>query len=97
PVACDIAAIAPKVTSLVSMMVIANGDAFRAGDGVTGRTVAFGEAVLTVVPAGAATQADGAGGAVAELSLPLGIAHGLHARPAAQLANAAKAHAGSVT
>ncbi len=94
----DIAAIKPRVTSMVSMMVIANGDAFSVASMVNGRDVAFGEPVMTVKPAGAVTEAEAAtGGDVAELSLPLAIAHGLHARPAAVLAVAAKAHAGAVT
>lgn len=94
----DIAAVKPRVTSMVSMMVIANGDAFSVSSMATGRDVTFGEPVMTVAPAGAAMDAAAAtGGEVAELSLPLAIAHGLHARPAAVLAAAAKAHAGAVT
>jgi phosphocarrier protein FPr len=93
----DIAAIAPKVTSMVSMMVVANGDAFRVAWRVAGREVSLGEPVMTVEPAGGAAAAGVAAGEVAELALPLAIAHGLHARPAAVLATAAKAHAGTVT
>lgn len=94
----DIAAIAPKVTSMVSMMVVANGEAFRVASSETGKAVSFGDPVMTVAAIGAADAAAAtAAGPSASLTLPLMIAHGLHARPAAQLANAAKAHGGSVT
>ncbi|WP_370676604.1 phosphoenolpyruvate--protein phosphotransferase [Pleomorphomonas sp. PLEO] len=93
----DIAAIAPKVTSMVSMMVVANGDAFSILSAVTSGNVAFGEPVMTIEPVGGKVADTVAEDEVAELSLPLSIAHGLHARPAAVLANAAKAHAGPVT
>jgi phosphocarrier protein FPr len=94
----DMAAIAPKVTSLVSMMVVANGDAFRVTPVRTDGAVTYGAAVATVSPVGAEAETAAApAGEGVTLTLPLKIAHGLHARPAAQLANAAKAHAGSVT
>ncbi|MBS1166118.1 MAG: phosphoenolpyruvate-protein phosphotransferase [Proteobacteria bacterium] len=93
----DIATITPKVTSMVSMMVVANGEAFTVISTVTGREVDFGEPVMTIEPAGGQATVTITDGEVAELSLPLAIAHGLHARPAAVLANAAKAHVGPVT
>lgn len=94
----DIATIKPKVTSMVSMMVVANGDAYTVLSATTDGNVGFGEPVMTVEPTGGSASGDAtAYGEVAKLSLPLAIAHGLHARPAAVLANAAKAHAGPVT
>jgi phosphocarrier protein FPr len=95
----DIAAIRPKVPSLVSMIVIANGDAFRVAgiDAVIGADIGFGAPLLTIAPAGAEAATGADASEAAELSLDLLIAHGLHARPAAVLANAAKAHAGSVS
>lgn len=96
-VSFDIAAIKPNVTSMVSMMVVANGDAFSVVSTVTGLDVAFGESVMTVEPMGNRSADAASDGQVVELSLPLSIAHGLHARPAAVFANAAKAHVGAVT
>ncbi|MCM5554292.1 phosphoenolpyruvate--protein phosphotransferase [Pleomorphomonas sp. NRK KF1] len=96
-VSFDIAAIKPNVTSMVSMMVVANGEAFSVVSTATGRDVAFGEPVMTVEPVDNRSAEAAGDGEVVELSLPLSIAHGLHARPAAVLANAAKAHGGAVT
>lgn len=93
----DIAAIRPQVTSMVSMMVVANGEAFSVVSTVTGRDVGFGEPVMVIEPVNDRSADAVADGEMAELSLPLAIAHGLHARPAAVLANAAKAHVGAVT
>jgi phosphocarrier protein FPr len=93
----DIAGITPKVTSMVSMMVVANGDTFTVTPVMTEGAVTYGAVVATVQPAGAAAETAAPAGQGVTLTMPLMIAHGLHARPAAQLANAAKAHAGSVT
>ncbi len=97
-IAFDMDAIRPNVPSLVSMMVVANGDDFIVGDQVAGRDVGFGDAIMSVTPKGSDASADTTGGENAvDISVPLKIAHGLHARPAATLANAAKANAGAVT
>jgi phosphocarrier protein FPr len=96
-VSFDIAAIKPNATSMVSMIVVANGDAFSVISSVTGRDVIFGEPVMAIEPVENRSADTVAAGRVAELSLTLSIAHGLHARPAAVFANAAKAHAGAVT
>lgn len=97
----DIAAIRPKVTSMVSMIVVANGDAFSVSHDVKGGKVHFGDPLLTLTSTGAVASActgsAESGGGVATLSVILRIAYGLHARPAAQLAHAARSHAGAVT
>lgn len=93
----DIATIRPQVTSMVSMMVVANSEAFSVVSTVIGRDVGFGEPVMVIEPVNDQSADAVADGEMAELSLPLAIAHGLHARPAAVLANAAKAHVGAVT
>lgn len=93
----DLAAIRPKVASMISMIVVANGDAFKVSHAVTGRMVRFGDPILTLASTDAVACAEAGAGDVATLSVVLRIAHGLHARPAAQLAHAAKAHVGPVT
>ncbi|WP_237153856.1 phosphoenolpyruvate--protein phosphotransferase [Oryzibacter oryziterrae] len=96
-VSFDIAAVRPKVPSLISMVIITNGDAFKILAATTSGTLSFGDAALTLVSTGtAAAGADDVSDSVS-LSVALRIPHGLHARPAAQLANAAKTHGGSVT
>ena len=97
-IAFDMDAIRPNVPSLVSMMVVANGDDFTVSDQVAGRDVGFGDEVMSVTPKGGDASAETKDGENAvDISVPLKIAHGLHARPAATLANAAKANAGAVT
>ncbi|SCM76352.1 Multiphosphoryl transfer protein (Includes: Phosphoenolpyruvate-protein phosphotransferase; Phosphocarrier protein HPr; Fructose-specific phosphotransferase enzyme IIA component) [uncultured Pleomorphomonas sp.] len=92
----DLPAMRPKVASMVSMMVVANGEAFGVASVVTDRPVGFGDPIMTVAAVGDTVGISANSSEAAEFSLPLKIAHGLHARPAAQFANAAKAHAGAV-
>jgi phosphocarrier protein FPr len=96
-IAFDIAAIRPKVPSMVSMVIVSNGDAFRIVHANSQGHLGFGDVALALEPVNTSTVADHGGSESVALSVVLRIPHGLHARPAAQLANAAKAHAGSVT
>ncbi|OYD80145.1 phosphoenolpyruvate--protein phosphotransferase (plasmid) [Azospirillum brasilense] len=89
-----------RARSLVSMMVVVNGERYSVDGRRTDREVAVGEPVMEVHGGDTATGApedagDGAG--TERRAVRLRIAHGLHARPAAALANAAKAHAGPVS
>jgi multiphosphoryl transfer protein len=93
----DLKAVRAKASSPVSMMVLANGDAFRVVSARTGRPVESGEPVMTIEPVATTANAASSGGESAEISVELRIAHGLHARPAAALAAAAKDHPGPVT
>lgn len=96
-VSFDIAAIRPKVPSLISMVIVTNGDAFKIVSATTAGTLGFGDAALTLVPTGSGADVAGEASDSASLSAALRMAYGLHARPAAQLANAAKTHPGPVT
>ncbi len=96
-VAFDIAAIKPKVPSLISMVIVTNGDSFKIVTANSSGHIGFGDVALTVIPANGASEESADAQDVASLSAVLRIPHGLHARPAAQLVMAAKAHAGSVT
>ena len=99
-VSFDIAAIRPKVSSMVSMIVVANGDAFGVAQLVTNGKVNFGDPLLNVLPNGQAAvvkAVDGGISTAATFTVLLRLAYGLHARPAAQLAHAARLHAGPVT
>lgn len=99
----DINVLASRARSLVSMMVVVNGDSFQVGDCATGRSVEIGDRIMTVIggtlaadSSPAAADAVPADAPTAEGQVQLCIAQGLHARPAAALANAAKAHPGAV-
>ncbi|MEF2074577.1 phosphoenolpyruvate--protein phosphotransferase [Consotaella aegiceratis] len=96
-VSFDIARIRLQVTSMISMMVVANSDVFQAGSVATDGKVSFGDPILTIEAVNETDSAPENGDEAAELTVPLLIAHGLHARPAALLADAAKAHVGQVT
>jgi phosphocarrier protein FPr len=93
----DIAAVRPKVPSLISMVIVTNGDAFKILEATTTGSLRFGDAALTLVPKETLAAGTDQVSDSVSLSVVLRIPHGLHARPAARLANAAKAHAGTVT
>ncbi|KAA0579939.1 phosphoenolpyruvate--protein phosphotransferase [Azospirillum sp. Sh1] len=99
----DMDLVGSRAQSLVSMMVVVN-DGYTVDGQSVNREIAAGDAAMTIhggsgadaapTPAAAATADSGE---TAERTVPLRIAHGLHARPAAALVAAAKAHPGTVT
>ncbi|MHB8528941.1 MAG: phosphoenolpyruvate--protein phosphotransferase [Caulobacteraceae bacterium] len=94
----DLGALAPRVKSLVSPMVITNGEAFPVQGAVVGREVRLGEPIMWLRAAArsaAATEAQA--GTAAIRILRVGLAHGVHARPAALLAREAGAFASPIT
>ncbi|WP_372394914.1 phosphoenolpyruvate--protein phosphotransferase [Azospirillum sp. HJ39] len=98
----DMDLVGSRAQSLVSMMVVVN-DGFTVDGRTVNREIAAGEAAMTVhggpesAAGTAAPAAAAAPGGAAERTATLRIAHGLHARPAAALVAAAKAHPGTVT
>nr|WP_295829037.1 phosphoenolpyruvate--protein phosphotransferase [uncultured Azospirillum sp.] len=99
----DMDLVGSRAQSLVSMMVVVN-DGYTVDGQSVNREIAAGDAAMTVhggsgadsAPT-ASTAAPADSGETAERTVPLRIAHGLHARPAAALVAAAKAHPGTVT
>lgn len=99
----DMDLVGSRAQSLVSMMVVVN-DGYTVDGQSVNREIAAGDQAMTVhggsgtdaAPAPAA-EAPADSGETAERTVPLRIAHGLHARPAAALVAAAKAHPGTVT
>jgi len=83
----DLDLLARRAKSLITPIVIANGEAFEIVARVTGREVAQGEPLLTLRPLAAQIGA-AAHGEVVETELTVALPHGLHARPAARLAAA---------
>lgn len=85
----DLDAVARRARSLVTPLVITNGDAFEIISSPPAGPVRAGEPllVLRALQAGTGQTAAAAITATREIRLPL--AHGLHARPAARLAAAA--------
>jgi len=98
-VSFDIRKIAKMVPSMISMIIIANSDKFRIAYSKAARETVLGERILSLdsVASDIAPTMQNDANEVAEISIPLKIASGLHARPAAVLANAAKNFPGSVS
>ena len=87
----DLDVLARGAKSLVSPIVIANGERFRIVSVRRGAAVAVGEPLMTLVAVqGEAASAPAGSVGSASRSIVVPLAHGIHARPAATIAAAAK-------
>jgi phosphocarrier protein FPr len=91
----DMDVLAKKARGLFTLMIVVNTDVYAITDRVQGRTVVAGEPLLAVTGSARTTGGELAGEKV-ERGAVLRVAHGLHARPAALVAERAKQHAGIV-
>jgi phosphocarrier protein FPr/phosphocarrier protein len=88
----DLDLLARKAASLVTPIVVTNGDRFRVVSSRVDREVAVGDELCVLESVGAAVTQGVAGGTpVVSESVVVRHAHGIHARPAALLARHAKA------
>jgi len=86
----DLDVLARRAASLVSPIVVINSRNYAVEPLVSGREVGFGEPVLSIRPVGAVAPAPtSAGGEALRRRVKVGLAHGLHARPAALVAREA--------
>ncbi|HTX51546.1 MAG TPA: phosphoenolpyruvate--protein phosphotransferase [Caulobacteraceae bacterium] len=85
----DLDHLARRAKSLMSPVVIVNGADFALASASTGRVTRFGEPLMSVRAVGSASEAAPAEGEVRRRGVRVGLAHGLHARPAALLAREA--------
>jgi len=86
----DLDVLARRAASLVSPIVVINSRNYAIEPLVAGREVALGEPVLSIRPVGAvATAPSSSGGEALRRRVKVGLAHGLHARPAALVAREA--------
>ena len=84
----DLDRLARAARSLVTPVIVTNGEAFVLRSAVAGRAVAIGDPLFEIAATGAvAEEAQAAPSVSRTLTLPL--AHGLHARPAARIARIA--------
>ncbi|MBM0107272.1 phosphoenolpyruvate--protein phosphotransferase [Steroidobacter sp. S1-65] len=85
--------------SLITPMLITNGDRFSIADACVGLAVEVGDALFKVVSEAGDTASASTGGAGQEqaLTFVVPLAHGIHARPAAVIANFAKAQATEIS
>jgi phosphocarrier protein FPr/phosphocarrier protein len=87
----DLDLLARKAASLVTPIVITNGEQFRVSASRVGRQVAVGDELMTLESVAAGTAASVATGApVISEAVVVRHAHGIHARPAALIARHAK-------
>ena len=95
----DLDILARRAKSLITPIVITNGERFSIVNAQTGRAVGVGDPLLELQPAGAATQTQRHQPPAQEATerVTLGHDHGIHARPAALIANFAKTSAAEIT
>jgi phosphocarrier protein FPr len=93
----DFDVVAGKAKSMLTMVVVANGEDAAVVSRTLDREVACGEAVMAVEGVATAEALRPVERKIVSRRVPLMIRTGLHARPAAALAALARAHAGAVT
>lgn len=86
----DMDIIARRAKSLITPIILTNGDAFFITGRTQGQSVRVGDVLMELTPMAAIGAADPAGEGEALRQVAVTHGHGLHARPAALLANAAK-------
>lgn len=94
----DLDVLARGAKSLITPMLVTNGDRFAVANACVGAAVEVGDALFDVVATGADVAAtSGVTAQEQTLSLVVPLEHGIHARPAALIANFAKTQAQEIT
>ena len=94
----DLDVLARGAKSLITPMLITNGDRFAVANACVGMAVDVGDALFDVVPTGANVAATSSGSEQEQtLRFVVPLAHGIHARPAALIANFAKTQGQEIT
>lgn len=93
----DLDLVAGRAKSLITPIIITNGDAFEVVDRVTDRAVRAGDRLLTLRALASGVVAAPASGKAVERQVVTPLAHGIHARPAARIAALAKGFDAEVT
>jgi multiphosphoryl transfer protein len=95
----DLDVLARRAKSLITPIVVTNGERFSIANARSGQAVNVGDPLLELQPASAETQARRDTPVAQEVSarVTIGHDHGIHARPAALIANFAKASAAEIT
>jgi multiphosphoryl transfer protein len=86
----DLRELAVKARSLITPIVITNGEAFELVVELMGREVAVGDRFGVVRATGAGASFASSAGPTESTTIVVALAHGIHARPAATIAAAAK-------
>ncbi|TPG21864.1 phosphoenolpyruvate--protein phosphotransferase [Sphingomonas koreensis] len=87
----DLDAVALKAASMITPVIVTNGDAFAITQRAIGRAVEVGDPLMTLTPVrGDLLAVADRGEAVASRAIAVPMAHGIHARPAARIADCAR-------
>ena len=86
----DLDAIALAATSLITPVIVTNAEAFAISRRTTDAAIGACEALMTLVPVQAETRRRSDDGTLVEQAVTLSLAHGIHARPAARIGEAAR-------
>jgi len=92
----DLDRLARMAKSLITPVIVTNNEAFAVEDPVSDRAVAAGEAVMRFRSLGGIAAATEAVAATVSRTLDLPLAFGLHARPAARIAQLAANYPGTI-
>jgi phosphocarrier protein FPr/phosphocarrier protein len=93
----DIEFLAARVKSLISPVIVTNGDAFRIVKRIQDRAVKASDVLMEIEPVATAKAKAQTTAARVSRDLVVKAAHGIHARPAALISNTAKRFAADVT
>lgn len=94
----DLDVLARGAKSLMTPLLITNGDRFAVANACVGMAVEVGDALFDVVATGAGVAAASSGAEQEQtLSFVVPLVHGIHARPAALIANFAKTQSVEIT
>lgn len=89
-IAFDLDFVGRRAKSLITPIVVTNGEAFGFDKPSVDRVIEAGEQLFDLAPLSKAERQPEAAGAVVERSLLLPLRHGLHARPGARIAECAR-------
>ncbi|QDZ08759.1 phosphoenolpyruvate--protein phosphotransferase [Sphingomonas panacisoli] len=92
----DLDVLARKAKSLITPIIVTNGDAFALETSVVESAVAAGDPVMTWRATGTTAVDAAADAPITTRALDLPLAHGLHARPAARIAKLAADYPGPI-
>lgn len=92
----DLDAVALAATSLITPVIVTNAEAFAISRRTTDAAVGACEALMTLVPVQAEARRRSDDGVLVEQAVTLSLPHGIHARPAARIGEAARSFAADV-
>lgn len=92
----DLDAVAQAATSLITPVIVTNAEAFAISRRTTDSAIGACEALMTLVPVQAEARRRSDDGTMVEQAVTLSLPHGIHARPAARIGEAARQYEAEV-